>query len=491
MKQYKKHHDFLCIILLVLAGILLVLPNPADAQGRKDALFQETESIMKQAEDMKAPLFSPKNFANGIKYLTEAEDNFKKGKSREDINEKLGKAGQAFNASIETTKMAKINFQDLISARNDAMAAEAPVYRKEDWEKAEKALNDATKTLEGGNLKGSKNKAKKAEELYRAVELESIKANYLDETRALLEKGQKTEVRKNSEKTFNMAKNLADRAEVLLNESRYDTDESRQLAREAKYEVQHAFHISKEIEKTKENDVTLEEIFLQSEKPVQAIADELDLNARFQDGFDPPTQAIIKTIKQYKRTIAELTQDVNDKNEQIRALERQMASMESQLGDLKTKEASLSKIMEQQRIWREKYAKVEKIFSPSEAQVHRTGDDVTIRLYGLNFASGKSVIESQYFSLLVKVQQAIDLYPESMITIEGHTDSFGGDEFNRDLSTQRAEAVKEYFRTTGGIPPERLIATGYGETKPIASNETKEGRRKNRRIDVVIHPKKM
>ena len=165
--------------------------------------------------------------------------------------------------------------------------------------------------------------------------------------------------------------------------------------------------------------------------------------------------------------------------------------MESKLGDLKTKEESFSKIIEQQRIWREKYTKVEKMFSASEAQVHRTGDDVTIRLYGLNFASGKSVIESKYFSLLVKVQKAIDLYPESMITIEGHTDSFGGDEFNRDLSTQRAEAVKEYFRTTGGIAPERLIATGYGETRPIASNETKEGRRKNRRIDVVIHPKKM
>ena len=74
------------------------------------------------------------------------------------------------------------------------------------------------------------------------------------------------------------------------------------------------------------------------------------------------------------------------------------------------------------------------------------------------------------------------LYPDCGITIEGHTDSFGGDQFNHTLSTKRAEAVREYFLATAGIAAERVVSVGYGETKPIASNETKEGRR----IDVLM-----
>ena len=229
---------------------------------------------------------------------------------------------------------------------------------------------------------------------------------------------------------------------------------------------------------------------MENEEPIRKIGDELDMNVLFQEGFNKPTSAVIKRIAEQKRAIATLKQDLNDKNEQISALSTQISSMESQLGDLKSKEATLSMIMEQQRVWREKAAKVEKMFTPDEAQVHRTGDNVTIRLYGLNFASGKASIESNYFGLLSKVQKAIDEYPDCGITIEGHTDSFGGDQFNHTLSTKRAEAVREYFLATAGIAAERVVSVGYGETKPIASNETKEGRRKNRRIDVVLHPKK-
>ena len=92
------------------------------------------------------------------------------------------------------------------------------------------------------------------------------------------------------------------------------------------------------------------------------------------------------------------------------------------------------------------------------------------------------------FDLLGKVEKAIDVFPRSELIIEGHTDSFGGDDSNQKLSQTRAEAVQQYMINAMRIPTYRLIATGYGETRPIASNETESGRERNRRIDIVIRP---
>ncbi|MCB0294734.1 MAG: OmpA family protein, partial [Calditrichaeota bacterium] len=95
----------------------------------------------------------------------------------------------------------------------------------------------------------------------------------------------------------------------------------------------------------------------------------------------------------------------------------------------------------------------------------------------------------KFFSLLTKVQNAIRTFPESNLTIEGHTDSFGSDSQNLALSEKRAEAVRQYLLANmSNLNPDRVLAVGYGESKPIANNETREGREKNRRIDIVIHP---
>ena len=77
----------------------------------------------------------------------------------------------------------------------------------------------------------------------------------------------------------------------------------------------------------------------------------------------------------------------------------QITLMESQLGDLKSKEANLSALMEKQQRSREKCEQIEKAFQPEEAQVLRLGDRVIIRLYGLSFPVGKSTIEPQYYGL--------------------------------------------------------------------------------------------
>jgi outer membrane protein OmpA-like peptidoglycan-associated protein len=74
------------------------------------------------------------------------------------------------------------------------------------------------------------------------------------------------------------------------------------------------------------------------------------------------------------------------------------------------------------------------------------------------------------------------------VSISGHTDNVGKESYNLNLSSQRAEAVAEYFLDKG-IPPEQVSFGGFGSAQPIATNDTLEGRRKNRRVEILIHGK--
>ena len=480
---------WIILIIFVLLTAAVSDPSFSVIQDSRTLLFREADTAKEQAEQVQAELYSPNQFKSAMKYYKEAEEDYKKNKKPEEIQEKVKLSAVFFLKSVESTKLFTTNLSHCVSARNDALAAEAPQFRKKLWDEAESAFIKATEIMEEGNLDEARKKADEAERRFRQVELESIKANYLDETRNLLQANEK-ELRRQTPFTFQKAHELANKAEKLLSENRYDTDEARQLAQEAKYEVLHSIYLSNKIEQMKDENIPIESILLDSETPLKQISDEFDLNPRFNKGFEEATTMIIEEIQKLKRNMSSLQQDLNDKNEQITAMSGQITSMESQLGDLKSKEASLSQLMEQQKQSREKFIRIEEAFNENEAQVLRMGDQVIIRLYGLTFPVGRSTIEPQYYGLLTKVLKASDEYPGCKITVEGHTDSWGSDKTNQKLSTERANAVREYLLATAGIDSSRVIAVGYGETKPIATNETKEGRRKNRRIDIMLLPEK-
>lgn len=102
-------------------------------------------------------------------------------------------------------------------------------------------------------------------------------------------------------------------------------------------------------------------------------------------------------------------------------------------------------------------------------------------LQGIQFETAKSVIKPSSFSILDQVVQVMNDNPAYNLTIEGHTDSSGNDEMNQKLSENRAKAVKTYL-TNKGINSSRMTTIGYGETKPVASNDTAAGMAQNRRV---------
>jgi chemotaxis protein MotB len=109
------------------------------------------------------------------------------------------------------------------------------------------------------------------------------------------------------------------------------------------------------------------------------------------------------------------------------------------------------------------------------------------------FDSGKAKLRSEGKDILKKVADVLkDEGIENEIGIEGHTDNepikYSGWKSNWELSTARATSVLHYLIDNGGLQADKLSATGYGEHHPVASNDTSEGRQKNRRVEIVIKP---
>jgi OOP family OmpA-OmpF porin len=129
--------------------------------------------------------------------------------------------------------------------------------------------------------------------------------------------------------------------------------------------------------------------------------------------------------------------------------------------------------------------------TPRGLAVDQTGcplpikETVSIELL-VKFDHNKAVVKPEYYNHLQAVASFMKTYPNTKIELDGHTDSTGSEAYNLLLSERRAESVKAYLVNTFGIDAARLTTRGYGESRPVASNESKEGREKNRRVMAEI-----
>ena len=120
--------------------------------------------------------------------------------------------------------------------------------------------------------------------------------------------------------------------------------------------------------------------------------------------------------------------------------------------------------------------------------VVRQGDNITLNMPGgVTFAFDKAEVQPQFYPVLDNVAGTLQQYNQTIIEVAGHTDSVGTDSYNQQLSQQRAEAVANYLNSRG-VMRDRMITVGAGETRPIASNDTEQGRAANRRVEITLVP---
>ena len=121
--------------------------------------------------------------------------------------------------------------------------------------------------------------------------------------------------------------------------------------------------------------------------------------------------------------------------------------------------------------------------SVKESELLDTG---TLRLENVYFDTEKSTIKPESYDVLNEVGEILEKWPELRIEIGGHTDDMGTEGFNRDLSQARAGAVREYLTSKFSLERGQYTSKGYGESRPVASNESSEGRARNRRVEFTV-----
>lgn len=475
--------------LHILLLALFLGGNVTFAQDElRETFFKEADAAKAAADAVNAELLAPRNYERGMSEYRSAEVALERGRNIETVRSNAADATRYFKTATAAAELASTKLAQVMKSRQDAANARAPELSPEIWTEAQENFADAIRLLERGDLKGSTRREVEATSLYRDAELVAIKAEYLSETRRLLADADRARVGRYAPITLSRAKQLLANAERELNENRYDTDLPRSLAKEANYEAKHAIYLSEVVRKVRDKDLTAEQLVLQWEKALRDIAGAADVQPDMENGPDELTNELVAYINHSNNEIQALTQEKNENEMRLAELQEELAALDERLGGATEERAALIQRLEAQARVKEQFEQVEKMFTAEEARVFREGNTIILRMVGLTFASGSAQIDQDKFDLLAKVERAIDVFPRSELIIEGHTDSFGGDEANQTLSQQRAEAVQQYMINAMRIPTYRLIATGYGETRPIASNETESGRQRNRRIDIVIRP---
>jgi outer membrane protein OmpA-like peptidoglycan-associated protein len=474
-----------CILVVALS---LGASNALAQDELRDTFFKEADAAKAAAEAADASYLAPRSFERGMSEYNAAESALERGRNIETVRSNAADAVRYFRTATTAAELASTALAQAMKSRQAAANALAPKLSPDIWSEAQRKFGDAVRTLERGDLKNAKRREVEATSLYRDAELVAIKAQYLDDTRKLLADADRARVGRYAPVTLNKAKQLLANAERELNENRYDTDLPRSLAQQANYEARHAIYLSEIVRKVRDRDLSAEVLVLSWEEPMREISGAADVVPDMADGPDQLAAELVAYIDQLRNENQALGQEKAENETRLADMEEEMAALDERLGGATEERAALIQRLEAQARVKEQFERVEKMFAPTEARVFREGNNIILRMVGLTFDSGASQIKPETFDLLGKVERAIDVFPRSELIIEGHTDSHGGDDANQKLSQERAESVQQYMINAMRIPTYRLIATGYGETRPVASNETESGRTRNRRIDIVIRP---
>ena len=473
------------VVTLALAGV---------AHAAQDLDTAGLAAAIEKARGEQVDALAPRNFAAAVEAHDAAVKDASRGRNPDKIRARVQEGEAALNKATTAAATARQLLGSVIKAREDALTAQAPKFAAEAWQKAAERFRDAMTENEQNDTKNAQRRAAEAAVLLREAELIAIKGGILDEARALIAQADEAKVGKLAPRSLQAAKRYLAEADQELQRNRYDVNSPRKLAAQARYEARHATYLAQLIERVlreQSNDEGgVEALILSWEEPLRRMAGEMEVAAQFDQGMQAPMQELTENVQQQAQEVRRLKQELEDRDDRLAALNSQMQRLESRLGGVSEERVALQRRVDAQERMRSSVAALEASFSADEARVARQGDDVVLSLLGIKFPSGRSTIDGSSAAFMKKVQQGLALFPGASISIEGHTDANGSDSTNLILSQDRADAVRQYLVSNFAMNPEKISSVGYGEARPVATNETPAGRARNRRIDLVIHPER-
>jgi OOP family OmpA-OmpF porin len=480
--------NILCIILIIIflsffgactsihpeVKPIAEVENPSDKINR---LENDLATAYKNQFNVLAPTW----FAKAESSLGKARKGLEQGEELSEILRYSAEGELQLLKAEEIAKVARTTLADVIKSRGLARQAGASKLG-DDYTDAEQEFLSLTKAIEKGDLAYAEKRKVGLAETFHSLEIRAIKDETLGEVRTLIERAKDNRVDKIAPQSFNISQNKLSETDAFITQHPYEKEMMRQKADEALFMSQRMLQGADQSEKFK--NMNPEETTLWMEKILYEITAKLAATDMRNQTYDIQVKNIVNSIDS-------LQKDHQFMSNKVKLLQAEIETKNSQIAELEGK--TLEQQMVKERLAAEKrfnelFTEVQNLFSPDEAEVYKKGGSLVIRLRAIQFPVGKSVIMPDNYPLISKIQQSIRTFGEPDVIIEGHTDSTGSPEVNELLSQERAESVRQYLLANKTLSNDRIVAVGYGSSKPLASNETEEGRAVNRRIDIIIKP---
>jgi len=467
------HYIFLLLRIFITSFMLMFFTSAACATSMDDV-----EKRMGEADQLRAAEFSPNHYSDAKEFLAEAKEYIQMGKS-DKARKALDESANELDQAILAVQTMSSQFSGLVESRDRMQMTDASYLRDDLVLRAEQDFYRVVEYVEDGNMERAKERAKFALQTLRSAQVVSLRKQFVRPVVLKVAEGRKLKAREYAPKATGEAVALRREIELLVKDSPDKQVKMHALAQQGQSKAERAIEVAKLGRHIRENPSMVETLRDAEEARLSALGKDLGID--LSGAHSVEQQALM-----LQQAVARMQDSYN---KQLQDSDKMIASLNAKLGVYEGDLASMNELRRKLQIKRdaeEKIKRLTKLFNPNNVEILLTPDaDVILRMKRLNFRSGSAVIPPDTYTMIDAAVQSILMFSDRSVRVEGHTDSAGGNLYNQALSERRSEAVKAYLMAK--LEESRTVeSVGFGEEKPIANNETLQGREKNRRIDIVL-----
>ncbi len=480
-----------------------------------------------------AEVIAPDEFSDGMDLFYDALEQINDEESLADVQNTILEAENNFAKATAKAKKFEDNYPDIIRIRKEAEVAGAEVYAPEAWKTAEELLKEAVSSFEDEENTDAKVFATKGTFKYGYARNSARKNYYVRDAELRIKYAKEEGAEKYAPETLKQS--IADLgvAKNMLIETDENFNKAIDLIMKVVREVQTAREITKILKNINSGASTWEDEILKHNVVVSqknALAPKLNpskktalFNAMKAFGRAKDAGAEKYSPKLYKQAremlsfaekelsksdyslqnvlamadkaedyslqalkVSEIVSKVENKKE---SPEDVVKSWELFPSEKTKKKQVVVKRAKAEKVVRQKEPVVneaEKMFSPDEAVFLSHGKKTLVKLTGIKFASGSSLLNKKARGILDKFIEYLKNFPKAKLEIRCYTDNVGSVRYNEKISRKRAAEIKRYLVENSDIPANSILTIGMGPAYPIATNKTRAGREKNRRVEITV-----
>jgi len=478
----------LALVGLIGSTLLAQVSVPATTLTN---LQERTAKALDEGRQTSLDVLAPKNFERAHRAFEDAEKLFKDNGDSSLVALKFKVALEELETGREMAKRVRDQVPTVLAARLAARDAGADSLVPTMWQRAEQQLSQIIRDVESG----TSITAASADDIagsYRAARRDALRRAVLNDAWELRDEMD----RRNGEKLTPVLSlrvhQAISRTEAALAQDNLEV--ARAEGANATRLARRTLDIIKHIERAQKSDAPWESAILPYNDVLDTVAHEFDATLDYSNGVAASGRPLLDQISHQQDSLRNRIAELEASH---RSMEESLSEAQTSLADAQNRILELERRMgaaenernatRSQLQLSDQLSRAVNHFAPGEATVQQNDrGQIVICLLALRFASGATKLDKPASKLLDKAAAAITEFPGAKIAVEGHTDAEGGASANQQVSSGRATAVRNYLSTALKIPKDQIAATGFGESRPIADNNTREGKAMNRRIEIVL-----